>query len=108
MSVSVYIPTPYRHLTAGLGHVQADGANLRELIVDLERRYPGLGDRIRENGAVRQHVNVFVNGHEMRCLAGEATGLKAGDEVAFIPALVGGSGVTSPNPTIGDELMRSA
>src|SRR5579859_3930108 len=91
MSVSVYIPTPFRDLTNGLGHVRGDGATVGELIADLGQRYPGLSDRICEEGAVRLHVNVFVNGHEMRCLSGEATRLDAGDEVAFIPALVGGS-----------------
>ena len=90
MSVSVYIPTPFRDLTDGLGHVRADGATVGDLIADLGRRYPGLADRICDQGTVRLHVNVFVNGHEMRCLSGEATKLDAGDEVAFIPALVGG------------------
>jgi sulfur-carrier protein len=92
MSVSVYVPTPFRDLTSGLGHVWADGATVGDLILDLDRRYPGLADRICDRGAVRVHVNVFVNGHEMRCLNGEATRLDAGDEVAFIPALVGGRG----------------
>jgi molybdopterin converting factor small subunit len=86
----VYIPTPFRDLTAGQGHVRASGATIAELIVDLDRRYPGLGDRICEGGSVRHHVNVFVNGQEMRCLQSEATRLGADDEVAFIPALVGG------------------
>jgi molybdopterin synthase sulfur carrier subunit len=88
--VKVYIPTPFRDLTGGLGHVQGDGATIGELIADLERRYPGLANRICEGGTVRLHVNVFVNGQEMRCLSGEATSLNAGDEIAFIPALVGG------------------
>ena len=91
MAINVYVPTPFRDLTAGAGHVQAEGSTVRDLITDLERRYPGLAGRICERGQVRLHVNVFVNGHEMRCLNGESTTLNPGDEVAFIPALVGGS-----------------
>lgn len=87
----VYIPTPFRDLTAGQGHVQADGTTIADLIADLDRRYPGLAGRICEGGAVRHHVNVFVNGQEMRCLQNEATRLDRGDEVAFIPALIGGA-----------------
>ena len=87
---TVYIPTPYRDLTAGQGHVRADGATIAELIVDLDRRYPGLGERICDGGVVRHHVNVFVNRQEMRSLSNEATPLASDDEVAFIPALVGG------------------
>ncbi|HLH74491.1 MAG TPA: MoaD/ThiS family protein [Chloroflexota bacterium] len=90
MPIRVYIPTPYRELTAGLGHVTADGETIKALIIDLDRRYPGIRERICENGAVRQHVNVFVNGLEMRSLQNEATPLQEGDEVAFIPALAGG------------------
>ena len=88
--VNVYIPTPFRDLTGGLGHVQGDGATIGALIANLEQRYPGLAAAHREGETVRLHVNVFVNGQEMRCLSREATSLSPGDEIAFIPALVGG------------------
>src|SRR5713226_1022129 len=90
MAIAVYVPTPYRDLTTGQGHVQAKGDTISDLIVDLDRRFPGLGARLGKGGVVHHHVNVFVNGQEMRSLAGEATHLSDGDEVAFIPALVGG------------------
>lgn len=90
MAISVYIPTPFRELTAGRGHVSAQGRTIADLIVDLEQRYPGLRSRICDGANVHHHVNVFVNGQEMRSLSGEATVLADGDEVAFIPALVGG------------------
>lgn len=91
MAIAVYIPTPFRDLTAGLGRVSAHGATIAELIDNLDREYPGLGGRIRAGGAVHLHVNVFVNGQEMRSLANEATRLRDDDEVAFIPALAGGA-----------------
>jgi len=91
MAIRVYIPTPYRELTDGLGHVTAEGETIGALITDLDRRYPGLRDRICDDAAVRNHVNVFVNGQEMRSLQDEGTPLREGDEVAFIPALAGGS-----------------
>ncbi|SRR5579883_1632375 len=90
MAISVYIPTPFRELTAGQGHVSASGRTIADLIVDLERQYPGLEARICDGPVVHHHVNVFVNGQEMRSLHGEATQLSDGDEVAFIPALCGG------------------
>ncbi|MGH2457335.1 MAG: MoaD/ThiS family protein [Chloroflexota bacterium] len=90
MAINVYIPTPYRGLTAGQGHVSARGATVADLIEDLERQFPGLGGRICDGPVVHHHVNVFVNGQEMRKLRGEATPLTDGDDVAFIPALCGG------------------
>lgn len=90
MAIKVYIPTPFRGLTAGQGHVVAEGRTVAELIADLDRRYPGLGARLGDGHTVHHHVNVFINGQEMRTLQNEATSLVDGDEVAFIPALVGG------------------
>lgn len=90
MAIKVYIPTPFRELTAGQGHVLANGRTIGELIADLDARYPGLGARIGDGRGVYHHVNVFVNGQEMRALQNESTPLADGDEVAFIPALVGG------------------
>lgn len=96
MTINVYIPTPFRELTAGHGHVSASGETIADLIVDLERRYPGLEARICDGPVVHHHVNVFVNGQEMRSLRGEATRLSDGDEVAFIPALCGGQDTLVP------------
>jgi molybdopterin converting factor small subunit len=90
MAIAVYVPTPYRDLTTGRGHVWGEGRTVAELIADLDRRYPGLGRRIGDGRSVHHHVNVFINGREMRSLQGEVTPLADGDEVAFIPALVGG------------------
>ena len=90
MSIKVYIPTPFRSLTGGQGHVTAHGDTVAAVITDLERQYPGLRERICDEGVVWHHVNVFVNGQEMRSLQAEATPLADGDEVAFIPALAGG------------------
>jgi molybdopterin synthase sulfur carrier subunit len=97
MSIRVYIPTPYRDLTTGQGHVHAEGGTIAELVVDLDRRYPGLGKRVSVDGSIRHHVNVFVNGQEMRGLDGDHTPLTDGDEVAFIPALVGGQSYQPSN-----------
>ena len=40
---------------------------------------------------MHHHVNVYVNGEEIGALEGQATRLKAGDEVSIIPALAGGA-----------------
>src|ERR1700680_531862 len=97
MAIRVYVPTPYRDLTGGQAHVQAAGRTIIDLVDDLERQFPGLGRRISVDGSIRQHVNVFVNGQEMRSLDGCVTPLADGDEVAFIPALMGGRGSFYPN-----------
>ena len=93
MAVTVRIPTPLQRLTNGQGEVQCDGGTVVELLADLERRYPGVKERIcDEQGKLRRFVNVFVNEEDIRFLQGEQTPVKAGDEVSIIPAIAGGRG----------------
>jgi molybdopterin synthase sulfur carrier subunit len=89
--VQVRVPTPLRRYTAGNGAVEADGATVAALVDDLEKRYPGMKDRIcDEGGQVRRFVNIFVNGEDIRFLKHLDTPLKAGDELSIVPAIAGG------------------
>ena len=90
--VQVRVPTPLRRYTAGNGAVEADGATVAALVDDLDKRYPGMKDRIcDEAGQVRRFVNIFVNGEDIRFLDGTGTKLKAGDELSIVPAMAGGA-----------------
>jgi molybdopterin synthase sulfur carrier subunit len=92
MSVRVRIPTPLRGLTGGAAEVQVDGASVAEAISQLEARYPGIAQRLKdENGELRRFVNLYVNGEDVRFLQGLDTHLKAGDEVSIVPAVAGGA-----------------
>jgi len=90
MPVLVRIPTPLRAITKGAGEVYAKGANVAELVEDLERQFPGLRERLVENGEVRRFINFYVNEEDIRFLQGRETVLKDGDEVSIVPALAGG------------------
>ena len=91
MSVSVKIPTPLRRVTNGASTVEAGGGNVRELIEDLERQFPGMRERLcDETGAVRRFVNVFVGDEDIRFLEGIETPLAEGAQVSIIPAVAGG------------------
>ncbi len=87
----VRIPTPLRKYTGGAEAVQADGATMAALVADLDKRHPGLRDRIcDESGAVRRFVNIFVNGEDIRFLQNLDSPVKAGDEISIVPAIAGG------------------
>jgi molybdopterin synthase sulfur carrier subunit len=89
--VQVRIPTPLRKYTAGAEAVQAEGATVAALVADLDKRHPGIRERIcDESGAVRRFVNIFVNGEDIRFLQNLDTAVKAGDEVSVVPAIAGG------------------
>lgn len=88
----IYLPTPLRRLTQGQAKVVTGGRTVEEALVDLERRFPGLREQLREpTGEVRRFINVFVNGAEIRTLQGPATPVGERDEVSIIPAMAGGS-----------------
>jgi molybdopterin synthase sulfur carrier subunit len=92
MAVRVRIPTPLRSLTKGTADVEATGTTVIDIINDLESRYPGLRERlVDEGGEIRRFVNVYVNQEDIRFLDGDKTTLKDGDEVAIVPALAGGA-----------------
>ena len=86
--MNVLIPSQLRDYTGGRAHVEARGATLAELLVDLERRFPGIRFRmIDEQDTVRRHIKIFVNQEQARDLG--AT-LAANDEVTIVGALSGG------------------
>lgn len=91
MAISVRIPTPLRKLTYDLDTVQVEGGNIGELLSNLEKSYPGIGERLLDDkGDVRRFVNIFVNDEDIRFLEEKATALKEGDEVSIVPAIAGG------------------
>ena len=91
--VTVLIPTPLRRFTGGDAKVTVTGASVGEVLDALERTYPGIGERLRDDsGQIRRFVNVFVNGQNVRDSDGVETPLSSGDEVGIIPAMAGGWG----------------
>ena len=88
---NVRIPTPLRKLTNDLEVVSAAGANVGDLLDNLDKAFPCLRERIcDEQGNVRRFVNIFVNDEDIRFLEDRATPVKDTDEVSIVPAIAGG------------------
>jgi len=90
METIVRIPTPLRTLTGGADEVSAAGSTLAEVIDDLERKHPGMKDRLLDAKGVRRFVNIYVGEEDVRFLDGLKTSLKAGDQISIVPAIAGG------------------
>lgn len=71
--------------------IQAEGATVAEIVASLDRRYPGIGDYIiDEQGALRKHVNIFIDDeliHDRKTLSDS---LSPGNRVFIFQALSGG------------------
>ncbi len=95
MQIIVHIPTPLQKLTKNKEEVKATGTNIRELLSDLEKRYPGIRSRIcDEEGNIRKFINVYVNDEDIRFHQEEETPIQPGDKVSIIPSIAGGNHAT--------------
>ena len=90
MAVKVRIPTPLQRLTQGKEEVEGVPGSVMQLVTDLDKRFPGLAERISEGGKIRRFVNIYVNEEDIRFLKAEETEVKDGDEVSIVPAIAGG------------------
>jgi sulfur-carrier protein len=89
--INVKLPTLLRRHTGGQPEVQSEGATLGELLDNLEDQYPGLTGSLRsEDGSLHRHVNLYVNGEDVRYRGALGAKLDEGDEVAVLPAVAGG------------------
>jgi molybdopterin synthase sulfur carrier subunit len=84
----LHLPPTLPPLFAGLPRqVDVDAATVAEAIDDLDRRWPGLRDRLCEPGpALRPHINVFVD----RERAELDSAITASSRVDVIAAISGG------------------
>ena len=91
MAVKIRIPTPLQRLTQGKEEVEGTSGTIISLVNDLDKLYPGLAERVSENGKIRRFVNIYVNDEDIRFLNAEETQVKDGDEVSIVPAIAGGA-----------------
>jgi hypothetical protein len=77
-----------RELTGGRSTVEASGVTVREVIEDLERRWPGIRDRLTDGGRLRPNLTVAIDGEV--CPLGLRERVEPSSEVHFVAAIKGG------------------
>lgn len=84
----VWIPSLWRDLTQGERHVTVAASTLAEVVAQLEGLYPGMAERMTEDGRMRRGIAVVVDGEVSK----EGLRRKLGEksEVHFLPSLSGG------------------
>jgi len=93
MPVTIHIPGPLRPFTDGHSEValSAPAATVREALDVLGSLYPGIRDRVMtEQGAVREHINIFVGNEDVRYTGGLNTPLPPAATISIVPAISGG------------------
>ena len=93
-SVTVHVPTPLRERCGGQAELRLPltaASTVRAALAEIERLHPDLHRGVcDETGAVRRHVNLFVNSAHVRDRDGLDTLLASGDVVMILPAVSGG------------------
>ena len=89
--IQVHVPGPLRAGCGGAPRVTVRARTVRSALERLERDFPELHRGVcDETGAVRRHINLFVNNTNTRDAEGLDTALAPGDVVTILPAVSGG------------------
>ena len=90
---TVHIPSVLRPNVGGVKTLDIQGDSIRAVVDGLVEQHPNLkGQLLTDDGDLNRFVNVYVNGQDVRYLAGLDTPVASADEVRLLPAMAGGSG----------------
>ena len=84
----IFIPTMLQSLTAGTKQVDLQARNVRQVIEQLDEMYPGIKDRLVEDGEIRPNLAIAIDGDV--AIMGLLEKVGENSEVHFIPAIGGG------------------
>ena len=85
---TVFIPSMFQSLTGGAKQVECDARSVRQVIERLEELYPGIKDRLVEDGALKPNLAVAIDGEV--AIMGLLEKVGENSEVHFVPAIGGG------------------
>ena len=85
---TVFFPAQLRPLTGGRESVDVDGKSVRQVVEQLERLYPGISERLVNDGRLRPNISVAVDGVVSPLGLLEET--PPDSEIHFVTAISGG------------------
>jgi len=89
---TVKIPPVLRSYTGGEKEVDAEGANVGEVLRSVATQHPDTQSQLfAETGELNRYVNVYLNDEDVRVLEGLDTPVGGRDTVVILPAMAGGS-----------------
>ncbi|HET9111823.1 MAG TPA: MoaD/ThiS family protein [Ktedonobacterales bacterium] len=90
-TVVVHLPAELRARTREQAVVTVPSGNMRDIIAELDRTFPGLRFNLcAETGELRTFVNIFVNGRNVRLASALDTPVAPGSIVHIIHSVAGG------------------
>ncbi len=88
---TVKIPPVLRSYTGGEKEVDAEGANVGDVLRSVATQHPDTQSQLfAEDGELNRYVNVYLNDEDVRVLDGLGTVVQDGDTLVILPAMAGG------------------
>lgn len=88
---TVRILQPLRKFTADLESIEVVGSTVAAVLEHLDQQYPGFRDKLLDgSGHLKQFINVYIDGEDIRFLDGLNSTVPAQAEVVIVPAVAGG------------------
>ena len=89
---TVKLPSVLRANANGERAIEVEGSTIGAAVNALVGRHPGLaGQLLTADGELHRFVNGYLNGPDVRYLAGLDTPVGDRDEIRLLPAIAGGS-----------------
>ena len=91
MSSKLRIPSPLRRFTNGQSELEVNGNNVGKVLEDLFNAHPDIKNHlVEDDGSLRNFVNIFINGEDIRQKGGLDAEVSDGSDVRIIPSIAGG------------------
>ena len=102
-NITVLIPTALRQFAGNQETLSYAGGTVGEVLAGLTAQYGELRKHLyRENGQLRNFVNIYLNDEDIRYLEKDGTPVGDGDTITIVPAIAGGV-ATSEEITFSPE-----
>jgi len=85
---TIFIPTMLLSLTSGTKRVEMEARNVRQVIERLDEMFPGIKERLVEDGEIRPSLAIAIDGDV--AIMGMLEKVGENSEVHFVPAIGGG------------------
>ena len=101
MASKLRIPSPLRRFTNGESSIDVNGNNIKQILEELFSEHPDIkGHLVEEDGNLRNFVNIFIEGEDIRQKGGMSAEVVDGSDVRIIPSIAGGAAKLSPKEFI--------
>jgi len=105
--ITILVPTALRQFAGNQETLAYAGETVGDVLTGLTTEYGELRKHLyRDNGQLRNFVNIYLNDEDIRYLEKDATPVAAGDTITIVPAIAGGTATTEEITLSPEEIGR--